>query len=149
MRVHPMSSDVTYVWGHFVDQLWAGLWAGTNRKGKKDMTKLTVKEIKAASKGARLHDGHGLYLTLTSTDRGKWSYRSRINGLSREMGLGPYPKVSISDARTRHATYQSHKLHGRDPCAYRLEKEKIAHHPEKRNARPQMEHPQKHKKMRR
>ena len=127
MRVHPMSSDVTYVWGHFVDQLWAGLWAGTNRKGKKDMTKLTVKEIKAASKGARLHDGHGLYLTLTSTDRGKWSYRYRINGLSREMGLGPYPKVSISDARTRHATYQSHKLHGRDPCAYRLEKEKIAH----------------------
>ena len=109
MRVHPMSSDVTYVWGYFVDQLWAGLWAGTNRKGKKDMTKLTVKEIKAASKGARLHDGHGLYLTLTSTDRGKWSYRYRINGLSREMGLGPYPKVSISDARTRHATYQSHK----------------------------------------
>ena len=99
-----MSSDVTYVWGYFVDQLWAGLWAGTNRKGKKDMTKLTVKEIKAASKGARLHDGHGLYLTLTSTDRGKWSYRYRINGLSREMGLGPYPKVSMGDARTRHAT---------------------------------------------
>ena len=89
MRVHPMSSDVTYVWGHFVDQLWAGLWAGTDRKGKKDMTKLTVKEIKAASKGARLHDGHGLYLTLTSADRGKWSYRYRINGLSREMGLAP------------------------------------------------------------
>ena len=126
MRVHPMSSDVTYVWGHFVDQLWAGLWAGTNRKGKKDMTKLTVKEIKAASKGARLHDGHGLYLTLTAADRGKWSYRYRINGLSREMGLGPYPKVSLSDARALHIKYQAHKLQGRDPCAYRIEKEKIA-----------------------
>ena len=80
MRVHPMLSNVTYVWGYFVDQLWAGLWTGTIRKGEKDMTKLTVKEIKAASKGARLHDGHGLYLTLTSTDRGKWSYRYRING---------------------------------------------------------------------
>ena len=126
MRVHPMSSGVTYVWGHFVDQLWAGLWAGTDRKGKKDMTKLTVKEIKAASKGARLHDGHGLYLTLTSADRGKWSYRYRINGLSREMGLGPYPKVSLGEARTLHVNCQSHKLKGRDPCAYRKEKEKIA-----------------------
>ena len=115
MRVHPMSSGVTYVWGQFVDQLWAGLWAGTNRKGKKDMTKLTVKEIKAASKGARLHDGHGLYLTLTSADRGKWSYRYRINGLSREMGLGPYPLISLKDARNKRDELRSDLAKGISP----------------------------------
>ncbi len=32
MRVHPVSAGVTPIWGYFVDQLWAGLWAGTKAK---------------------------------------------------------------------------------------------------------------------
>ena len=64
------------------------------------MHKLKYKQLLTLPKG-KYHDGKGLYITISSQGRGKWSYRYRINNKSREMGLGTFPEVSIVDARQK------------------------------------------------
>ena len=64
------------------------------------MHKLKYKQLLTLPKG-KYHDGKGLYISISSQGRGKWSYRYRINNKSREMGLGTFPEVSIVDARQK------------------------------------------------
>ncbi|WP_156306604.1 Arm DNA-binding domain-containing protein [Novosphingobium sp. AAP1] len=56
----------------------------------------------------RYGDGAGLWLHKRERARGKWVLRYFLKGRRREMGLGPWPDVSIADARAaarKHATY--------------------------------------------
>jgi integrase len=51
-------------------------------------------------KTAGLHgDGGGLYLASDGKQQCSWVYRYMIAGRARTMGLGPYPDVSLADAR--------------------------------------------------
>ena len=47
----------------------------------------------------KYHDGNGLYISISSKGKGKWSFRYRAHKKSREMGLGRFPDVSLFDAR--------------------------------------------------
>ena len=62
------------------------------------MKKLNAKQLLVLPKG-KYHDGNGLYISIYSSGKGKWTFRYRINKKSREMGLGSYPDVSLLDAR--------------------------------------------------
>ena len=62
------------------------------------MKKLNAKQLQTLPKD-KYHDGNGLYISILKPGRGKWSFRYTINKKSREMGLGSYPDVSLSDAR--------------------------------------------------
>ena len=64
------------------------------------MHKLKYKQLLHLPKG-KYHDGKGLYISIPSQGRGKWSYRYRIDNKSREMGLGTFPEISIVDARQK------------------------------------------------
>ncbi|MDC1134482.1 integrase arm-type DNA-binding domain-containing protein, partial [Alphaproteobacteria bacterium] len=64
------------------------------------MHKLKYKQLLHLPRG-KYHDGKGLYISISSPGRGKWSYRYRIDNQSREMGLGTFPEVSIVDARQK------------------------------------------------
>ena len=64
------------------------------------MHRLKYKQLLTLPKG-KYHDGKGLYISISSQGRGKWSYRYRLDGKSREMGLGTFPEISIVDARQR------------------------------------------------
>ena len=61
---------------------------------------LTVSKIKAL-KPSKYNDGRGLYLKISSANRGKWTFRYMIKGKSREMGFGSYPEVSLAEARDK------------------------------------------------
>ena len=51
------------------------------------------------SKGFGLHhDGRGLYLQVKNGGK-SWVFRYMLNGKSRYMGLGPYPGVTLAEAR--------------------------------------------------
>jgi Arm DNA-binding domain len=41
----------------------------------------------------------GLHIQVTNTGAKSWLLRTTINGKRRDMGLGPYPEVSLADAR--------------------------------------------------
>ena len=62
------------------------------------MKKLNAKQLLVLPKG-KYHDGNGLYISINSPGKGKWTFRCRMNKKSREMGHGSYPDVSLFDAR--------------------------------------------------
>ena len=64
------------------------------------MHKLKYKQLLTLPNG-KYHDGKGLYISISSQGRGKWSYRYRLDNNSREMGLGTFPEISIVDARQK------------------------------------------------
>ena len=76
---------------------------------------LTNFKIKNEKIGVRLHDGRGLYLTLSSNGRGKWTCRYMLNRKAKEMGLGRYPEVSLAEARKRHFEARIKISDGIDP----------------------------------
>jgi hypothetical protein len=47
----------------------------------------------------RYGDGDGLQLIVSENARRKWVLRYQMNGARRDMGLGSYPAVTLSDAR--------------------------------------------------
>jgi integrase len=56
--------------------------------------------LMAKNLDAGMHlDGKGLWLIKRSRDSGKWVQRFFLHGRRREMGLGPWPEVSIAEAR--------------------------------------------------
>ena len=48
-----------------------------------------------------LHDGGGLYLRVSPTGSKAWVFRFQLDGKRRDMGLGPYPDISLAEARGR------------------------------------------------
>jgi Arm DNA-binding domain len=44
-------------------------------------------------------DGGGLYLRITETGTKSWIYRFTIDGKARDMGLGTFREVTLSQAR--------------------------------------------------
>lgn len=65
-------------------------------------------------------DGDGLYLLVSPTGRRSWVLRYQLRGKRRDMGLGPYPYVSLQRARQRAFEERSHvKVDGADPITRR------------------------------
>jgi Arm DNA-binding domain/Phage integrase central domain len=62
------------------------------------MARLTDRAVKTVCAG-RYGDGDGLHLEVSETGRRKWILRYQLNGARRDMGLGSYPAVSLSEAR--------------------------------------------------
>ncbi len=71
--------------------------SGGKSGGRMAKNKLTATEIRKAT--GKNFDGGELYLTKPNPDSGRWTYRYKFKGRSREMGLGSFPNVTLSDAR--------------------------------------------------
>ena len=81
---------------------------------------LNALKIKNLTPGKKHHVGQGLYLALSQKGRGKWSYRFTYNQKAHEMGLGPYPEVSLSEARLKRDEHRITLAKGENPLAQRL-----------------------------
>jgi integrase len=68
-------------------------------------------------KPGRHSDGGGLYLNVSPTGTKSWLFMWVREGKRREMGLGSYPTVSLSKARTKASDCRSAVSEGRDPIA--------------------------------
>ena len=64
-------------------------------------------------------DGAGLYFVVQAYGSAAWSYRYQIAGKAREMGLGPYPAVSLKRAREKAQAAAALKADGIDPLNHR------------------------------
>ncbi|QDO99098.1 DUF4102 domain-containing protein [Ferrovibrio terrae] len=62
-------------------------------------------------------DGWGLYLRVTDAETRSWIFRYRMAGRTtpRDMGLGPWPVVSLAEARAEALRLQRLKRQGIDP----------------------------------
>ena len=77
--------------------------------------KLSVKRIQSLREPGRYADGAGLYLVITKTKSKNWLHRITVNGRRRDLGLGPFPDVSLAQARHRCAENRALIEDGIDP----------------------------------
>lgn len=79
--------------------------------------KLSAVEVAKAKGPAVLHDGGGLYLRIAPTGAKSWVFRFQIAGKRRDMGLGPYPDVTLARAREKASAHRAQSREGADPIA--------------------------------
>lgn len=86
--------------------------------------KLTSRKIATATQG-KYEDGGGLRLVVSKRHAKSWIFRFMLNKKRREMGLGPYPVVSLAAAREKAHTARQLLLAGIDPILERKDHIKI------------------------
>lgn len=91
---------------------------------------LTARQCSTLSAG-RHADGAGLYLNVTPAGGRSWVYRYTLGAKRREMGLGSYPDLGLSEARKSRDEWAAVLRSGRDPLAVREEKRNRAAAPGK------------------
>ena len=67
--------------------------------GRRLQSALTDRAVKNATEPGRMFDGQGLFLLVTPGGAKIWKQRITVNGRRQELGLGPYPVVSLAEAR--------------------------------------------------
>src|SRR5215469_17803390 len=77
--------------------------------------KLSAVEVHKAKGPAVLHDGGGLYLRVSPTGAKSWVFRFQLDGKRRDMGLGPYPDISLAEARGKASEYRKQRHERIDP----------------------------------
>lgn len=79
---------------------------------------LTVRKVVTAPPG-RYTDGRGLMLVVKPTGARSWVLRYQLNGRRRDMGLGPYPEVTLAEAREKALEARRRLVKGVDPLTLR------------------------------
>jgi integrase len=88
------------------------------------MGKLTIKAIESLVRSGdtgKTNDGDGLYFQISKAGVSSWIFRYKLEGKGREMGLGPYPTITLAKARELAADQRKVLAAGCDPLAARDE----------------------------
>jgi integrase len=80
--------------------------------------RLTVARVRSVGPG-KYADGANLWLKVAPTGSKSWFLRYALGGRTREMGLGSYPLVSLSEARDKATALRRLLADGVDPIAAR------------------------------
>src|ERR1700693_468677 len=86
--------------------------------------KLSAVEVAKAKGPKVLHDGGGLYLRIAPNRRDAdgnekpgskaWVFRFQLDGKRHDMGLGPYPDISLAEARQKATECRKQRYDGID-----------------------------------
>lgn len=83
------------------------------------LTSKTVESLVRAGVPGKTNDGEGLYFQISKAGASSWIFRYKLEGKGREMGLGPYPAVTLAEARQLAAAQRKVLAAGADPLAVR------------------------------
>lgn len=78
------------------------------------LTDQKCRTAKPGDKAQKLFDGFGLYLFLPPTGSKIWRMTYRVDGKAQTATLGPYPLLSLADARTKRDDLRRQLLDGVD-----------------------------------
>lgn len=67
-------------------------------------------------------DGNNLWFVVGKNHKAKWVLRYTVSSHRHEMGLGPYPQVSLKEARTKAMSHMIEVRQGKDPITERATK---------------------------
>ncbi|WP_345828684.1 integrase domain-containing protein [Pantoea sp. BRR-3P] len=81
------------------------------------LTNTEVQRAKADDKDMTLHDGDGLFLVIKTSGKKLWRFRYQrpVTKQRTMIGLGPFPALSLANARSLRADYLSLLANGIDP----------------------------------
>jgi integrase len=77
--------------------------------------KLNALKVKTLTKLGRYGDGSGLWLQVRDAEHRSWLFRYMMAGKQRQMGLGPFPDVSLAEARDEAHKCRAAVRRGVDP----------------------------------
>jgi integrase len=83
------------------------------------LTQLAIQNAKPREKPYKLSDGFGLHLLVTTTGTKLWRFRYRFARRENMLGFGPFPEVSIIEARDQREAARKLLRQGIDPGAQR------------------------------
>lgn len=85
----------------------------------------TVEKIKPSTKAKKVFDERGLFLLVNPTGSKLWRFKYRFNGKEKLLALGPYPEISLKEARNRREDARSLLANGIDPSAQRKAQKQV------------------------
>lgn len=85
----------------------------------KTTERLNALAVKAATTPGYYLDGNGLHLQVSRAGSKSWVYQFTLHGRRREMGLGPFSVLTLSEARAKTRECRHMVLDGVDPIAAR------------------------------
>lgn len=89
----------------------------------KPLSDTQIRRSKAGLKPQKLYDGYGLYLEILPVGSKFWRFRYRQrNGRETSITFGPYPELSLADARLKRSEARRLLLDGADPVEHRDQK---------------------------
>ena len=88
-------------------------------RGQHPANALSIAFARSVSRPGRYCDGNALYLQVKPSGARSWVQRMVIRGRRRELGLGGFPLVSLTEARAVAHTNRKMARTGGDPLAER------------------------------
>ena len=79
------------------------------------LSEVAVRNAKARDKEYKLSDSGGLYLLVTAKGGKLWRLKFRVDGREKKLAIGPYPEISLGDARKRRDEARELIAAGKDP----------------------------------
>ncbi|MFG1298000.1 tyrosine-type recombinase/integrase [Xanthobacter variabilis] len=83
------------------------------------LTDLALRNAKPKEKAYKLFDGGGLHLLVNPNGSRIWRLAYRFAGKPKQLSFGPYPTVSLVDARQKREDAKKLLLDGQDPSTVR------------------------------
>ncbi len=90
------------------------------------LTLFAIRNAKAKDKPYKLSDGSGLHLLITPGGTKLWRFRYRSGGKQLMIGFGPFPEITISEAREKREEDRKLVAKGVDPSKQRKEERRAA-----------------------
>jgi integrase len=90
------------------------------------LTELQVKNAKPREKEFKLSDSRGLYLLVRPNGSKLWQCRYWIDKKERKASFGPYPQISLAEARAQRDELKKQRAMGLDPLELRRASEEAA-----------------------
>jgi integrase len=85
----------------------------------RSINQLTDRFCRTVTKKGRHPDGNGLHLEVKKSGSKSWTLRFGLDGKKHDMGLGPYPEVSLAEAREKAMEYRKQRRAGKNPIELR------------------------------
>ncbi len=85
------------------------------------LTDAKIRTTRAGEKPIKLTDSNGLYLRITPDGARAWRYRFKIDGRESTFSIGPYPQVSLQEARRLRDDARALVRQGTNPAHARQE----------------------------
>ncbi|WP_139814919.1 Arm DNA-binding domain-containing protein, partial [Escherichia coli] len=89
------------------------------------LTDTAIRKTKPSDKPFKMTDSSGLYLLIKPNGSKLWYMKYRIDGKEKKLAFGPYPEISLLQARRLRETARNNIHAGVDPAAVKqTEKQK-------------------------
>lgn len=80
------------------------------------LTDAQIKRTKPTDKAFKLTDGGGLHVFITPAGGKLWRFRYEFGGKEKLLSIGPYPAISLTEARSARDSAKAPLREGKDPA---------------------------------